>query len=112
MNRYINVDKFRESINKGQIVIDEKIFECETIHDELVYLLDKVDRLIDKAIDEQPTADVVEASVRCRDCAYYIERQGCDRESQVSHYPPAYTVNFEPDDFCSYGKRKDDNEKR
>ena len=36
--------------------------------------------ILKQLIDAQPTVDVVEVPVRCRDCAYYIEREGYDRE--------------------------------
>ena len=50
-------------------------------------------------VNEQPTADVVEV-VRCKDCEYY---PFCFRTIR--------TGGNRPDDYCSYGKRKEfDNE--
>ena len=47
---------------------------------------------IQKWIDEQPTADVVEV-VRCKDCKHYIK---------------ACFEWHDDDDFCSYGERRED----
>ena len=54
-------------------------------------------------IDEQPTVDAVEV-VRCKDCVYYREEDllcvgvSCVGDSHANWYP---------EDFCSYGERKD-----
>ena len=52
-----------------------------------------------------PTIDAVPA-VRCRDCVHY-EMEACLKiyeDGAVSSYAWQYR---EPDDFCSYGERKD-----
>ncbi len=51
--------------------------------------------LINELIMKQPAADVVKV-VRCKDCKYY---PFCCRTIR--------TDGNRPDDFCSYGKRKD-----
>ena len=53
---------------------------------------------------EAPTVDAVEV-VRCRDCKHYeIHKpkvlENCERNG--------YIIPMKPDDFCSYGERKDD----
>jgi hypothetical protein len=59
-------------------------------------------------IDKAPTVDAVEV-VRCKDCKWY--EANC--ETCVLHsddgdtYDFGYDVNMKPDDFCSYGERKD-----
>lgn len=83
MSKYINADKLIESLEKGSIVIDEKVFECKTIHDELVYLLDKVNDFVSKVVHEQPTADVVEVPVRCGECKRF-KRCRNDKETYKS----------------------------
>lgn len=50
----------------------------------------------------EPTVDAVQV-VRCRDCVYYRANSTCEAESE-ERYPFAY----QGDDFCSFGKRKDD----
>lgn len=55
MSRLIDADKLKEDIAKGDIVIDEEVLKCETIHDMLLYLLKKVDDLMIANIDAQPT---------------------------------------------------------
>ena len=56
-----------------------------------------------KEIDKAPTIDAVEV-VRCQDCKYYeIHKpkvlENCERNG--------YIIPMKPDDFCSYGERKD-----
>lgn len=63
-----------------------------------------------KALDEAPTVDAVEV-VRCKDCVYWGQ-DACsstgDDESFCTN--PDGLDNFvHPDDFCSYGERKNDN---
>lgn len=56
-----------------------------------------------------PSADVVPV-VRCRDCKHFNrEQMECENEAvSTDHEGGAqYSLNFEPDDFCSYGERKD-----
>ena len=57
----------------------------------------------DKEIAEIPTVDAVEV-VRCRDCKHYeIHKpkvlENCERNG--------YIIPMKPDDFCSYGERKE-----
>lgn len=60
---------------------------------------------IQQAVDEQPTADVVEV-VRCKDCQWYgIERACPLAASGLS----ADCIKLpKEDDFCSYGERRND----
>ena len=58
---------------------------------------------IQQAVDEQPTVDAVPV-VRCKDCKHYeIHKpkvlENCERNG--------YIIPMKPDDFCSYGERKD-----
>ena len=57
---------------------------------------------IQQAVDEQPTIDAVEV-VRCRDCNH------CDPENYHCDHPmgTAAPLRRKPDDFCSYGERKE-----
>ena len=58
-------------------------------------------------IMEEPAVDAVEV-VRCKDCKH------CDPENYHCDHPmgTAASLRRKPDDFCSYGKRKEgaDNE--
>ena len=77
----------------------EKLYD-ELSDDEVLY------RIPPSAIDEAPTVDAVEV-VRCRDCIHY-DFGVCLKiysDGGVSQY--AWQERNE-DDFCSYGKRKDD----
>ena len=54
-------------------------------------------------LQEAPTVDAVEI-VRCKDCKHYeIHKpkvlENCERNG--------YIIPMKPDDFCSYGERKD-----
>ena len=51
-----------------------------------------------ESIDAQPTVDAVEV-VRCKDCKYY--------EPAEKHCRGAGKAEYEANDFCSYGERKD-----
>lgn len=57
---------------------------------------------IQQAVDEQPTVDAVEV-VRCRECKHCDpENHHCDH-----HMGTAAPLRRKPDDFCSYGERKE-----
>lgn len=58
--------------------------------------------IVARAIDETPTADVVEV-VRCKDCKYHWEFF-CENECWGIESPCPVV---EPDDYCSYGVRSD-----
>lgn len=72
--------------------------------------------MIDGHIDAAAEKDLVEV-VRCKDCKYYdtdggwVMREGCKRcyhpqqEWDVECYDQ--WVETRPDDFCSYGERKE-----
>ena len=53
-------------------------------------------------VEEMPTVDAVEA-VRCRECKH------CDPENYHCDHPMGTVAPLrrEPDDFCSYGERKE-----
>lgn len=58
--------------------------------------------------EDIPTVDAVEV-VRCKDCKYWV-RDGsgyCDDESSCRN-PDGLDNIARPDDFCSYGERKED----
>ena len=56
-----------------------------------------------RIVDEQPTADVIEA-VRCKDCAVPHNRwTGC---------PKLNGLVTPPDFYCSYGERKKEDEEK
>ena len=87
--RLIDANALKKAIREEQWVKDRKI----QIAVEYIGLI----------IDEQPTVDSVEV-VRCKDCKHYeIHRpkvlENCERNG--------YLIPMKPDDFCSYGERKD-----
>lgn len=55
-----------------------------------------------------PAADVAEV-VRCKDCEYYDKKyHQCKLHSkEPDQYSAGFIFNMQEDDFCSYGKRKE-----
>ena len=66
-------------------------------------------------IENQPTIDPIHAAgaCYCRECEYYMERI-CRFYSPKRALTPCHTkllnVYMKPDDFCSYGSRREDTE--
>lgn len=62
-------------------------------------------------LEDTPTADVVEV-VRCRDCIYY-QKMATGGLCMCGDKKTSYAADFYPkeNDFCSYGERKDENDK-
>jgi len=85
MSRYIDADAIQY-----RKVCKEKIDGSMSI--EYMVLRD--------AIDDMPTADVVEV-VRCKDCKHYKDNHRCySRYSNMND-------SRNPNDYCSYGERVD-----
>nr|DAG17594.1 MAG TPA: hypothetical protein [Caudoviricetes sp.] len=62
-----------------------------------------------RALKKIPTADVAPV-VRCKDCKHFNhKRMECENEAiSTDHEGGAqYSLNFWPDDFCSYGEPKE-----
>ena len=50
--------------------------------------------------------------VRCKDCKYYDERyEDCNHPALWFEYCSDCGLSMNPDDFCSYGERKDNERK-
>ena len=63
-----------------------------------------------KALDESPTVDAAE-DASCKDCVYWGQ-DACSRPGDDESFctNPDGLDNFaHPDDFCSYGERRNDN---
>lgn len=63
-------------------------------------------------IDTIPAADVAEV-VRCRDCKWFNHyTMECESDDVATDHEggASFSINFGPDDFCSYGQRKEDAE--
>jgi hypothetical protein len=71
-------------------------------HQEIPYL--KAAEIL-RGVDEIPAADVAPV-VRCKDCANCVAYR--KRNGEVYFYKCEFhDIEVEPDDFCSYGERKD-----
>lgn len=55
--RLIDADALKEALEEMEIIIDKDVLECNSIHEELLYLLKKVDAVLAEKIDEQPTIE-------------------------------------------------------
>lgn len=63
---------------------------------------------VDFGVDEIPSADVVEV-VRCRDCKWFNHyTMECESDDVATDHEggASFSINFGPDDFCSYGQHK------
>ena len=62
-------------------------------------------------IKNAPAVDAVEV-VRCKDCKHYKpQNQGAHRNCTTPYCVRVVAVKVSPDDFCSYGERKDNERK-
>lgn len=101
--RLIDADVLKESLKKVHIVIDEDVLECETIHDELVYLLERVEVVMMKKIAECPTAIEI---VRCKDCKHSeVDWPWTGPDDEVN-YCNQFCRGIQPNGFCSEGEKK------
>ena len=55
--RLIDADELKRELAAVKIVIDEDILKCNSVHDELVHLLKKVEDVVVEKISEQPTIE-------------------------------------------------------
>ena len=67
-------------------------------------------KVVEQVVEDTPIADVVEV-VRCKDCKKWTSQHTCD-EFTADRLPLRGKTTFitEPDDFCSYGQRKQKND--
>jgi hypothetical protein len=61
-----------------------------------------------QVLDELPPADVVQV-VRCENCVHWSDSNQCERPELTGNrwHDDKYFETL-PDDFCSYGERKED----
>ena len=58
-------------------------------------------------IKNAPTIDAVPV-VRCKDCKHYKpQKKSAHWENRANYCNRVVTIKVQPDDFCSYGERKD-----
>lgn len=103
---YIDKEKLIKDIESKRLVIQDGTSAAEAIRIQ--------GKAIRRAIEEAPTADVVEIPCRCGECRFNVanmEKDGLD----ITDYSGTDIVcsyhmsdGFEPTDFCSYGDRRDD----
>lgn len=62
-------------------------------------------------IQNAPTVDAVPV-VRCKDCKHFNSHEReCENDAVSTDHEggASYSLNFDLDDFCSYGERRDEN---
>lgn len=76
---------------------------CRKFEGEPWYDNADLDEIALPLVDDAPTVDAVEV-IRCRECKH------CDPENHHCDHPMSTSapLSRKPDDFCSYGERKDD----
>ena len=96
--RLIDYDEIRRLFDAQYKETVQLIHDGETHLDNLAEGFTEADRIIWKI----PTVDAVEV-VRCRECNH------CDPENYHCDHPMGTTAPLrrDPDDFCSYGERKE-----
>ena len=96
MTKYIELEALKNRFAKRLVWLKKDIHDESSLglHDGCEY-----DTTL---IDEIPTIDAVPV-VRCRECKH------CDPENHpcVHHMGTAAPLRRKPDDFCSYGERKE-----
>lgn len=97
-DRLISADKAKE-------VLKHLLYETAMNNIDIADIYeDIIENRLDTWIELIPTVDAVEV-VRCKDCVYYNASEGfCEYLS--NNYAPA--VDMEENDFCSKGKRRED----
>ena len=61
-------------------------------------------------VDDAPTVDAVEV-VRCKDCKHWNEQDNIFSGCRCTCWKGIWDYT-KPDDFCSYGERRTDNERK
>ena len=64
---------------------------------------------VEEAIVEAPAVDAVPV-VRCKDCKHFYDTHINPAHSCKRGGTQVWDVSFTPDDFCSYGERRDDDD--
>ena len=93
------------ALNATKMAYIECIFVDEKGYEEA--LLDAAGVILKKDIEALPAVDAVEV-VRCKDCVHYYDREPVCLKiySDCVCHQTAWQER-KPNDFCSYGERKD-----
>ena len=85
--------------------MSKRYIDADALKEKKVYSVERHECVVPVAeIDWQPTADVVEV-VRCRECNH------CFTDDRTMYCERATGLDeILPDDFCSYGKRREPNQ--
>ena len=88
MSRLIDADLLMKTVFNDVVLVDGEV--------------KGVGLILAETVDKAPAVDAVEV-VRCRECKH------CDQENHHCdhHMGTAAPLRRKPDDFCSYGERKD-----
>lgn len=61
----IRREEVMKILDRGKIVIDEDILECESVHEQLVYLLNKVNEYLTESVAEIPSVEAAPGWTPC-----------------------------------------------
>lgn len=88
MSRLIDADLLMKTVFNDVVLVDGEV--------------KGVGLILAETVDKAPAVDAVEV-VRCRECKH------CDQENHHCdhHMGTAAPLRRKPDDFCSYGERKE-----
>ena len=94
MDKYINANHLIKDIEQSRAAHNHNNAIAQQTHN-------GEHRHFIKMVLDQPIADVIEV-VRCKDCKYHEDLEGGVQCQRVD----GLLMNF-PDDYCSYGRRKE-----
>ena len=105
------------SANKRKATKNKRLIDANALKWKLGETADKYDSdylffdVISDEIDNAPTVDAVEV-VRCKDCKSWEQYNACDgtKPHRCMNHDAIFYKRTKPDDFCSYGERRTDNE--
>lgn len=72
------------------------------------YRADSTKRYYNVMVEQQPTVEDAVVVVRCKDCVNYCGFEHC--KNGICDLDSVSKRAVYPNDFCSYGERKSDNE--
>lgn len=98
-------EKRLDLIDRGALIEKKRQYCCG--HGEYNYMVELW------YIENAPTVDAVEV-VRCEDCESWEQYNACDgtKPHRCMNPDAMFYKRTKPNDFCSYGERRTDNERK
>ena len=84
-----------------------RLIDADEYRNKITEYLENDDETVE-ILDDMPTVNAVPV-VRCKDCKHYKpQKKSAHWENRANYCNRIVTIKMQPDDFCSYGERKDD----